>query len=170
MKQLILFLSVLLLAVSCEKDPVIDKGQLDPNAMITIRPGVSVRATVEGLTPLEVVQQARSIKYQSHYFDNKYEEVAKDISRGFDETLKDYETPALKMYGYDVIALTGEYYRDLTYAFNVVITDNDGDTIAYVPDAVINSARPLIESAYEDEDYNEVYRLFDEAFIFLPIE
>ena len=51
-----------------------------------------------------------------------------------------------------------------------MITDNNNDTIAYIPDAVINTARPLIESAFADENYNEVYRLFNEAFTFIPIE
>lgn len=171
MKQAILFLSVILIAfVSCEKDdPVIDKGQLDPNAMITIRPGAGVRATVEGLTALEVVEQALAIKWQTHYSNNQYEDEAIDNARSFRESDKDYNTPALLMPSFDVITVEGDYYRSFTYAFNVFITDNQGDTIAYVPDAVINAARPLIETAYENEDYTEVYRLFDEAFTFLPI-
>jgi hypothetical protein len=170
MKKIILFLSVFALLASCEKDdPVIDKGQLDPNAMITIRPGAGVRATVEGLTALEVVEQALAIKFQSHYFGNVYNEDVKDIARSFRDEDKDYEAPALLMPSIDVITVEGEYYRDFTHSFNVFITDNQGDTIAYVPDTVINAARPLIETAYENEDYTEVYRLFDEAFTFLPI-
>ena len=47
------------------------------------------------------------------------------------------------------------FYKDFIYGFNVVLTDNNNDTIAYVPDAVINTARPLIESAYENGDYEE---------------
>lgn len=154
---------------SCEKETNIDR--FNPNAMITIRPAkdVNTRATITGLTALEVVEQAVSIKYQSHYFDNKYDEHIKSIARMFDEVLKDYNTPALKMYGYDVISLEGDYYRDLTYAINVVITDLKGDTIALVPDKVISDARPLIEKAYADENYTEVYRLFDEAFVFTPV-
>ncbi len=172
MKKILFLLIVLLAFASCEKDKVeIDKGKLDPNATITIRPaeGVKTRATISGLTALEVVEQAVSIKYHSHYFDNKYDEHIKSIARMFDEVLKDYDTPALKMYGYDVISLEGDYYRDLTYAINVVITDVKGDTIAFVPDKVISDARPLIETAYADENYTEVYRLFDEAFVFTPV-
>ena len=51
----------------------------------------------------------------------------------------------------------------------MVITDNNNDTIAYVPNDVINTACPLIEAAYADENYTEVYRLFNEAFTFIPI-
>lgn len=173
MKKIILFLLSIVLFAACDKKetPNVDKGKPDPNATITIRPadGVKLRSTTTGLTALEVVEQAVSIKYQSHYFDNKYEEKMKDIARMFDETLKDYDNLALKMYAIDVISAEGDYYRDLTYAVNVVITDLQGDTIAYVPDKVISDARPLIEAAYADQDYNEVYRIFDQAFSFLPI-
>jgi len=171
MKKILLLLVGLLL-ISCNPEDVPEtKGKLDPNAMIVIKPakGVQLRSTVTGLTALEVVERALAIKFQSHYFGNVYNEDVKDIARSFRETDKDYDTPALLMPGIDVITVEGDYYRDFTHAFNVFITDNQGDTIAYVPDAVINSARPLIEAAYENENYTEVYRLFDEAFTFLPI-
>lgn len=173
MKRILFLLSVLFIAfASCEKDPVVDKGKLDPNAMILIKPakGVQLKATVPGLTALEIVEQAVNIKWQSHYSSNVYYDDAKSVARTFMESQKDYDAPALKMLGIDVIAQSGEYYRDLTYAFNVVITDVNNDTIAHVPDAVINAARTQIEAAYNDENYTEVYRLFDEAFTFLPVE
>lgn len=169
----ILFLLVGLLLISCDPENVPEpKGKLDPNAMIVIKPakGVQLRSTVTGLTALEVVERARAIVWQSHYLDNTYYTDVKSVGRSFREEQKDYNIPALKMYGFDVITVEGEYYKSLTYAFNVFITDSSQDTIAYIPDAVINTARPLIEAAYENEDYDEVYRLFNEAFTFLPIE
>lgn len=172
MKKFILFFSILLISIiGCDKKdlPPVNKGKVDPNATIVIRPGEGVKLKSTELTALQIVEQATTIRYQSHYFDNKYEETKKDIFRGFDETLKDYDKLALKMYAIDVITTEGEYYRDLTHAVNVVITDIEGDTIAYVPDKVISDARPLIESAYKDGDFNEVYRIFDEAFTFYPI-
>jgi hypothetical protein len=173
MKKIILFLFVLAITfVSCETNEIADKGQLDPNAVITIKPanGVKTRATIADLTALEVVQNAVNIKWQSHWSGNNHYESAKDIARTFMESQKDYQIPALKMLGIDVITSEGEYYKDLTYAFNVVITDVNNDTIGYIPDAVINTARPLIEAAFNDENFTEVYRLFDEAFVFYPIE
>ena len=173
MKKIILFLfAIALILSSCEPDEVVDKGKLDPNAIITIKPakGVKTRATVTDLTALEVVENAINIKWQSNWSGNNYYDAAKDIARTFMESQKDYQTPALKMLGIDVITSEGEYYKDLTYAFNVVITDINNDTIAYVPDDVINNARPLIEEAFNDQNYTEVYRLFDEAFVFYPIE
>lgn len=169
MKKIILFLSVALVFAGCEpKDDVADKGKLDPNATILIKPAANIRSTVPGLTGLEVVQQAVNIKWQTHYSNNVYFEEPQKIARTFTDSQKDYEIPALKMLGVDVITQDGDYYRDLTYAFNVVITDNNNDTIAYVSDNVISQARTLIESAFNDENYTEVYRLFDETFTFLP--
>lgn len=175
MKKLLFILSVLFFAFACEPEDV-SKGQLDPNAMITIRPakGVQLRSTVSGLTALEIVEQATTIHFKTHHFAGQYEEVPKIAMYGFDAAQKDYETPALKMYGYHVISTDGEYYQTFTNAFDVYIVKvdntNKSDTLAYIPDVVINTARPLIEQAYEDENYTEVYRLFNEAFTFLPIE
>lgn len=173
MKKILFLLIASLAFASCDKKDLPEpKGQLDPNAMITIRPakGVQLRSTVTGLTALEVVEQAVNIKWQSNWFDNRYWEDAKDISRTFIEEHKDYEKPALLMWGTDIITQEGDFYKDFIYGYNVMITDNNNDTIAYIPDAVINTARPLIESAFADENYNEVYRLFNEAFTFIPIE
>lgn len=172
MKKILFLLFALVMLTSCDPNdtPDVDKGKLDPNAMITLRPAASARATVPGLTGLEVVQQAVSLKLQTRYFDDQDVGEMRSGARMFnEETMKDFDTPALLMLGIDVINAQGKYIRDFTHSKNVVITNIDGDTIAYVPDDVINSARLLIEAAYNDENYTEVYRLFNEAFIFLPI-
>lgn len=172
MKKIILLLTVLMAMVACEdKVKDIDKGKLDPNATILIRPakGVKTRATIKGLTAQQIVEDALLVTWQSHYANNKYEEKAVVIARGFNEQQKDFELPALKMLGIDVISAEGDYYRDLTYAFDVFIVNEARDTIAYVPNEVINNARVAIEAAFKDENYNEVYNLFNSAFTFLPI-
>lgn len=173
-KNLFLLLTLAIALAGCDpKDAPEPKGKLNPNAMITIKPakGVKTRATVKGLTALEVVQQAQDAKYQSRFFDDMDVGEFRNVSRGFSEELmKDYNIPALKMLGIDVINAQGEYIRDFTHAKNFFITDVNGDTIALVPDAVINTARPLIEAAFADKNYTEVYRLFNEAFTFLPLE
>lgn len=171
MKKILFLLLAVALFVNCDPNDVPEpKGKLDPNAMITIRPakGVQLRSTITGLTALEVVQNAVNIKWTSHYAGNAYFETPKHIARTFMDSQRDFNTPSLKMLGVDVITSEGEYYKDLTYATNVVITDVNNDTIAYVPDEVINNARPLIEAAFNSENYTECYRLFDTAFVFLP--
>lgn len=163
-----------LLLISCNPEDIPEtKGELDPNAMILIKPakGVQLRSTVSGLTALEVVEQAVSIRFQTQYLDDGFYSEPKIVARRFnEETMKDFNIPALKMLAIDVINAQGQYIRDFTTAKSVFITNIDGDTLAYVSDEVINTARPLIESAFADENYNEVYRLFNEAFTFIPIE
>ena len=177
-KILFLLLTFAIACASCDpKDTPEPKGQLDPNAMITIRPakGVQLRSASVGLTALEIVQRANSIHFQTQYLDDVRQNEMKVAARGFnEETMKDFNIPALKMLGIDVINAQGQYIRDFTTAKSVFIVyvdnTNKVDTLAYVPDAVISNARPLIEAAYSEQDYDEVYRLFNEAFTFLPIE
>lgn len=175
MKKLFLLFIAATLLISCDpKDaPNVPKGKLDPNAMITLRPakGVKTRSTVKDLTALEIVQQARDITFQTRYFDDMDVGELRNAARGFnEETMKDFNIPALKMLGIDVINAQGEYIRDFTHAEKVFVRNNELDTIGYIPDVVINTARPLIEAAFADKNYTEVYRLFNEAFTFLPIE
>ena len=178
MKKILFLLFAVALFVNCDpKDLPEPKGAFNPQAVITIRAanGVKTRSTVSGLTALEVVQNAVNIKWQSHYFGDAYSESTKDIARTFIEAHRDLQTPALKMWGTDILYKEQEdsqiaIYKDFIHGFNVVITDNQNDTIAYIPDEVINNARPLIEAAFADKNYTEVYRIFDEAFTFLPIE
>lgn len=171
MKKIVLLLTVLIAMVACEdKVKEIDKGKIDPMATIKIRPAEGIMVRSNGMTALQVVEDAFIISFQSHYFGNNYEPDAKEITRGFNENQKDFNIPALLMLGIDVISAEGDYYRDLTHAFDFYILNEANDTIAYVPNEVINSARPLIETAYADGNYNEVYRLFDEAFVFHLME
>ncbi len=174
----ILFLLVGVTLLNCNPDDAPNpNGELDPNAMIVIKPakGVQLRSTVSGLTALEVVEQATSIHLQTRYFDDADVGELKIAGRGFNElTMKDFNIPALKMLAIDVINPQGQYIRDFTHSQSVYIVKvdntNKADTLAIIPDEVINIARPLIESAFAEGDYTEVYRLFNEAFTFIPIE
>lgn len=179
MKKLFILLVVGLVLFGCKdrnENILDDKGKFNPEAMIVIKPakGVQLRSTVSDLTALQIVEQAVNIEWQSHWFDNTYWDDDKHIGRGFGEHQKDYQIPALKMFGFDIInIIDGEpiFYKDFIYGHSVYITTGTGlDTLAYVPDSVINNARPLIEAAFADSNYMEVYRLFNEAFIFLPFE
>ena len=155
---------------ACKKEEP-EPFRLDPNAMIRLRGDANAaKDQIAGLTPLEVVQNAVNIKWQSNYFSNEYREEPFEIGRSFIDDHKDFETPALLMWGTDIISQQGEFYKDFIYGFSVCITDSHNDTIACVPNEVIDNARVLIEAAYYAEDYEEVYRLFNEAFTFLPMD
>lgn len=174
-------MSIVCVLFACEKTPdvVVSKGQLDPNAKIVLhapkvnRSAVSPQFVIrKGYTGLQVVQDASNILWRSHFFNNTYYEDEVIATRHFDDSMKDFDKPALLMWGTDIITQQGEFYKDFIYGYDVVIVINTdihhSDTIAFVPDSVINKARPLIEAAYNDSNYTEVYRLFNEAFTFYP--
>lgn len=170
-KILFLLLSIALFASCGDDDDPNPKGKLDPNAVILIKPaaGVQTRAQVSGLTATEIVEQTVNMKWRSQW-GTQYSEEPIEIARGFADAQRDLSIPALKMWGTDIITQEGDLIKVFLYGTDVYLTDSNNDTIGYVPQSVINSARTLIETAYNDEDYTEVYRLFDEAFTFLPIE
>lgn len=167
MKKLLFLLLLVATMAACKKE---EPFKLDPDAMILLRGDESTtKSLVNGLTPLEIVENGVNIKIQSHYAGNIYYEDLQEITYTFSETQKDFSIPALKMWGTSIISQEGEYYKDFTHGFNVYITDNNNDTIAQVPDEVIINAKLLIEAAFDVEDYEEVYRIFNEAFTFQPL-
>lgn len=170
----ILFLIVMVLVAACSKenDPApYDKGQLDPSAVISIRPAIGLRST-EYLSAKEIVKQAWDISFWN-------DEISTESSgsRGFAEIQKDTIEIRLKMWGLDIIDQNGAYVTEFINGRDIVLRRNLTpdhqpwliDTIAYIPNTVILAARSTIRAAYLDEDYTRVYALFDSAFRFTPI-
>lgn len=180
MKKLLYFLAVILAVVACKPQNAPEEpkkktiGKLDPNAMILLRPEQAksgmAKAFIYDLSGLEVVKQAMNIEWTSHHLGGRYYKEPKDVGRSFPDDQKDFNKPALKMWGTDIIAQVGELERDFIYGYDVYITNENGDSIAYVPNKTIEIAREKIEKAYNDSNYTEVYRLFDEAFTFIPLK
>lgn len=175
-KSLIILIAASLLAVTgCKKDG--PKKMLDPMATLSIRPakGVKLRsAEASGnlhLTALEIVRQAKNMSYQSTI---ETQPIPSTWIRTFWPEQKDLspESPRLKMYGTDVIRTDGTLAAHFIDAEDIVLereTETGLDTIAYIPNIVVRKAAKDIRSAYEKGNYDEVYRLFDTAFTFLPI-
>ena len=169
---------VVLLMAACKGNEPQNK-RFDPNAMIVIRgqqtQGVSPsqKAMIDGLTDLEIVQKAGNIKWMSHWEGNYYYKKASETARMFSDSKKDFNKPALLIWGTNIIAYDGGKHfiiKDFIYGYDVFITDTLNDTIAYVPNEVLEKARKPIEEAFERGDYDAVYRIFNEAFTFLPIK
>ncbi len=144
------------------------RGRLNPNAMVLIKPADGVRADGELLSAKEIVKKAINLKLWTSYSESQdWEEY--NYIRTFSDNQKDTISPALKMWGVDIIAQQGYFVKDFLFGRDIVVTGTGGDTLAYVPNAVLRDAQVQITKAYNDSNYTEVYRLFDEAFKFIPI-
>lgn len=175
MKKLTIILIIALFAaVSCTKEP--SKGQLDPNAMISLKPDLSATQSVQTkaiwhLSNKEIVKQAWNLSFYN-------EEVATtNLARGFSQAQRDTINVRLLMWGTDIISQFGLYVTEFINGRDFVIRRNLApinqnpiwDTIAYIPQSIIVAARSQIKAAYDAGDYTTVYALFDNAFKFRQI-
>lgn len=173
--------SLALVFAACEKEDINPTPKRwDPGAMVLLKPaeGVQLKSSTGGLTSLQIVEQTEAIRWTSQwsYVNDDmdiqrhfYYETPRAMGRIFAEGQRDYDIPALKMWGTDIIGQVGGLAKDFIYSWDVYLTTSAGDTIGYVANEVIEAARIQIEEAYWEEDYETVYRLFDEAFTFLPM-
>lgn len=174
MKRLF-FLSVIILTmlVSCSKDDN-GNGKLDPNAMISLRPAPGVKSDSDPghLTAKEIVEQTEYIGFRNipHFGDDR------PTTRGFADRQRDLVNNRLLMYGTDIIDQDGIYTDEFIEGTDFVFVRNLGtglapvlDTIAYISNATLRSAEAAIKSAYTKQDYEACYKIFDEAFTFIPI-
>ncbi len=174
MKKLFLLLIVTTLIFGCEKNNDKPKQKVwNPNAMVLIKPDKTAFKTkaknTNHLTALEIVKQGRRIEFMLTYNDNVKVEKPRPASRAFSEGQKDYTIPALKMWGTDIIDQDGVFQKDFIYCHDVVVSTPNYDTIAYIPNQVLRDIRIPMETAYNEGRYEDVYRMFDEAFTFRPI-
>lgn len=189
MKNLLYFMFAAVVFSACGSDDVEvvkkSNGKLDPSAMVRIEAdkGVRLRSsetevqyTEDGeplLSALEITKQGVAMAFHSFYASGKpYDHYT---SRGFGDWMRDTisPSPALLMFSTDIIDQQGKLYKTFIYAEDVVVVrvlynPEREDTIAYIPNAVLKAAREKIETAYNDSNYTEVYRLFNEAYKFRP--
>ncbi len=159
-KILFLLLAVFLFASCGKKTP----RTLDPTAMIKIREAKQLRSAGEQVTPTweYVVRNAVGLILYNQIYANGA------MSRGFNEGQRDLENMTLNMFGTDVITQFGEL-EDIFIGAKDVIFVAGNDTLAYIPNATLRDAEIKIKTAYEAENYDEVYRLFDDAYRAIPI-
>ena len=106
--------------------------------------------------------------------------------------LRDLENNKLKFWGSDAVSSDGlslgevvTDYMDIVVTvakwpdgtvimplgFRVSAEDYEKvtfDTVAYIPNSVVLEARAKITAAFNDGDFDTCYKLFDEAYVFLP--
>jgi len=174
----ILFFTLALILISCENEKAF---KLDPNAKIFIKPAENgwrseaqkVKSNTEHLSALEIVKQATRIMFINPQIFGTNNPVIGGFA-GKDTTSA---VPALLRWGTDIISQNGEYVPEFIEGTDFVlerITNIDKpnqiiDTIGYIPNSILREAEAQIKAAYEAKDNEEVYRIFDENFRFLPI-
>lgn len=189
MKKIIYLFSLVFILASCgnknepePKTPVI----LDPLTTIDIKPAkdgwnktyphapMRVGITPTHLTALEIVEQTTALQF---YNPNVMDGVDR-WERGFDEKQRDSnpDDPKLMMWATDVISEKGELVPDfiegnyfILLKFDLTISGAPRDTLGYIPNSVVRAAETAIKKAYNEGDIDAIYKLFNEAFTFLPI-
>jgi hypothetical protein len=173
MKNIFLILLFALPLVSCEKDDTTTgKFEIDPTAMVFIKPAETLKsANAAHLTPLEIVQKGTTLRFYNDSLSNN------DVAAGF--AGKDITTnhPAFLRYGTDIINLDGFgrpyvvpdfiYMRDCV--IEIFVSNTNHDTIAYIPNSVVKEAEAGIKAALAAKDTAAVYDIFNDAFKFVPI-
>jgi len=174
MKRLLPIFLISLLFSSCNKKDDPTGFKVDVYATVNIKPAVGFRSAGEHISALEIVKKATVIHFTTSDLQS--------ATRGFDKAQRDTisATPCLKMWGTDIINEQGVYEPIFIEGSNFVLEVWNGfptipyrqckiDTIAYIPNSVIQSARISIKAAYNAGNSDEVYRLFNDAFTFVPI-
>ena len=72
----------------------------------------------------------------------------------------------LLLYSTDILTEEGILLPEFIESTQFYLQYENGDTVGYIPQSVINSAREQIEELYAQERYDEIYELFHSAFTF----
>lgn len=163
----LLTIAILVLAASyaCDKKKDEPKKTLDPNAKITIQltdaglraKGNYSKTREECLQRLEIIKGTDIEGYTYTY--------------SVTEEMKDYDKLQIKMHSNAIIdERTNTINPGFIRSKNVVFVDPriPADTLGYIPNAVLEAAYQKIKAAHEAGNYEEVYRLFLEAYTAIP--
>jgi hypothetical protein len=180
MKKALILLAIIFAIVSCSKDEKPSRFRLDSSAMIYIKPNqnsnskklsFSGKYSSEHLSNLEIVKLGTTMRFYNDSLSNN------ECVGGFAGKDTISAVPAFLRYGTDIINENGfgkpYLVPDFIYAYDIVIeifkSNTDHDTIAYIPNAVIENARLNIKAALAAKDTASVYTIFNSAFTFIPI-
>lgn len=168
---IIILLSGLIALTSCCKSKDENRPGIIKDATLNINIKDGLRSSGKNqtlLTPAEIVDKCVGMKLYIPE-DKTYG------TRGFSEAQRDRVNNRLKMWASDVLL-----ERDGTVQLETVfltardvtlmqgINDHRTDTIAYIPNAVIEKAYKEIKEAFDRKDYKRIYELFETAYTAIP--
>lgn len=167
-KVLFLTLAVITLLASCCKT----KDQ--PNILKGVTLNINVKESLRSeknqklFTPREIVEKT----FVMEFFATEDNVLS---TRGFSDAQRDYVNNRLKMWASDIIRERDGVIELQTYfltARDVTllqgINEDRSDTIAYIPNAVLEKAYKEIKEAFDKEEYQKVYDLFETAYTAIP--
>lgn len=170
MRAYIIILAGLLALTSCCKSNE-DKPNILKDVTLNINIKDGLRSSGKNqtlLTPAEIVEKCVGMEFFATE-DNVLS------TRGFADAQRDYVNNRLKMWASDIIRERDGIIELQTYfltARDVTllqgINEDRSDTIAYIPNAVLEKAYKEIKEAFEKKEYQKVYDLFETAYTAIP--
>lgn len=94
-----------------------------------------------------------------------------ETTLGIKEEDKLYDTHTIRIYSNYIISQQGELVPDFIDGHDFIFYDarTPKEVVGYIPNAVMREAGRKIKEAYKAGNYNEVYRLMQEAFVAYPL-
>ena len=175
-KRLLMAVVAVLMVTACNTNK--PKGLLKQGAMVYINVKNDGLKAMEGTTkdtnteeklytPAEIVRECSNFCLETT-------DGRKDVLVGIGDEMKDYENNRIKMWGEQIITDKGKLKEYFIRAKDVRIlgkdpNEKDDPIIAYIPNKVMQEGWTKIKKAYDNGNYEEVYRLFQEVYTAIPI-
>ena len=188
MKKLpLIILTALALLFSCSNNDDPGTKAFDMNAEINISPERQINKRWSAYDSTKTYEDTIKAIFKIDRFYLRWRVTSeydnKPYERGIGEQNIDTVNYKFIWKGGDVVLRTSMVYYELEFGsmvienINIVLVDTRKeaisralvDTLGYIPNSVVYEAREKIVEAFNRQDYDECYRLFDNAYKFRPI-
>ena len=172
-----LLIGAVLLTACTPKQTPTESKLLDKGAMLYINVRQPMRVTTSTdttttddpiPTPREVVEQAMTFMFTNPRTSKPNSALAVGPEQ------KDFENNRIKMWGEMIVERDGtlnDYFlkvRDFRILARLQGDEKEQRIIAYIPNKRMEEAEVAITKAYNEGNYDEVYRLFQELYTAIP--